>query len=121
MKQEVINHIELRITELRDFWMKAAERIENIKVGEKIPATTMAEELASERGSTSSRVYPWLKMLTEDYPGVVVRAGRFGGIYRPALDKSPTQTDDVSTQNTDPNATPSVSDVSPSNKIDSNV
>jgi hypothetical protein len=83
MNKEVMEHIEAALTEVRALFMKAATRIEAIKPGEKIPATQLADDLAKEQGQTGPQLYPTLKILTDGYPGVVIRRGAHGGIYRP--------------------------------------
>lgn len=70
------------LSKLRPLLEKASARIEAIKPGEKIPATELADELASEIGMTGPQLYPTLKWLFEGYPGVDVRKGAHGGIYK---------------------------------------
>lgn len=84
MNQEVQDHREKALNEVRTFFNKAIERIEAIKPGEKIPATQLAEDLAKEQSPdlTGPQVYPTLKILLDKYPGVDVRRGAHGGIYR---------------------------------------
>lgn len=83
MNQNVQNHIDETVAELRALFVKAATRIEAIRPGEKIPATALAEELAKELGMTQPQLYPTLKFLFDKYPGVEIRRGAHGGIYRP--------------------------------------
>lgn len=84
MNNEVTLHIEQALSEVRALFVKAAERIEAIKPGEKIPATKLAEELAKEQSPdmTGPQLYTTLKILFEGYPGVDIRRGAHGGIYR---------------------------------------
>lgn len=84
MNQEVLDHIEESLNEVRALFVKAAERIEAIKPGEKIPATKLAEDLAKEQSPdmTGPQLYTTLKILFEGYPGVDIRRGAHGGIYR---------------------------------------
>jgi hypothetical protein len=42
----------------------------------------LADELAKEIGMTGPQLYPTLKFLFQGYPGVDVRAGAHGGIYK---------------------------------------
>jgi hypothetical protein len=102
MDDKVLQHIEDALQEVRVLFMKAAVRIEAIKPGEKIPATQLADDLAKERGMTGPQLYPSLKILVNDkYPGVIIRRGAHGGIYRPlpgaAVDK-PTSDGDTGGQ-----------------------
>ncbi len=83
MDNEVTLHLEAALDEIRTLFTKAAARIEAIKPGEKIPATQLAEDLAKEQGMTGPQLYPTLKTLLDGYPGVIIRRGAHGGIYRP--------------------------------------
>ncbi len=84
MNNEVTLHLEKALDEVRALFLKAVTRIEAIKPGEKIPATQLAEELAKEQSPdmTGPQLYPTLKILLEGYPGVDIRRGAHGGIYR---------------------------------------
>jgi len=83
MDDKVLLHIEEALGEVRTLFMKAATRIEALKPGEKIPATQLAEDLAKEQGMTGPQLYTTLKhYLFEGYPGVEIRRGAHGGIYR---------------------------------------
>jgi hypothetical protein len=84
MDQKVLDHIEAKLNEVRALFMKTATNIEAIKPGEKLPATKMAEDLAKEQSPdmTGPQLYPTLKILLEGYPGVDIRRGAHGGIYR---------------------------------------
>jgi hypothetical protein len=82
MNTEITNHIESAVDAVRALYLKAATRIEAIKPGEKIPATQLANELAVEQGTTGPALYPVLKMLLVNYPGVEIKRGATGGIYK---------------------------------------
>jgi hypothetical protein len=75
-------HVELTISVLRPILEKASARIEAIPPGQKIPATTLAADIGKEIGMTGPQLYPTLKFLLKDYPGVDIRAGAHGGIYK---------------------------------------
>ena len=85
MNTEITNHIESAVDAVRALYLKAATRIEAIKPGEKIPATQLANELAVEQGITGPALYPVLKMLLVNYPGVEIKRGATGGIYKPPI------------------------------------
>lgn len=85
MNTEVMQHIEEAINGVRALYLKAAARIEAIKPGEKIPATQLANELALEHGMAGPALYPVLKMLLANYPGVEIKRGATGGIYKLAV------------------------------------
>jgi hypothetical protein len=88
MDQKVQQHIEEKLNEVRALFVKAATRIEALAPGEKIPATTLAEDLAHAiiqpdgKPMTGPQLYPTLKILFKDYPGVEIARGAHGGIKR---------------------------------------
>lgn len=82
MNPDVEAHLDTVTAHVRSLFVKAATRIENLKIGEKIPATTLADDLAKELGMTGPTLYPTLKILFTGYPGVAVRKGAHGGIIR---------------------------------------
>ncbi len=75
-------HVDDTLARIRPILEKASARIEAIPPGQKIPATALADELAKELGMTGPQLYPTLKFLFTNYPGVDVRAGAHGGIYK---------------------------------------
>lgn len=75
-------HIDDSLAKIRVIFDKASARIEALAPGEKIPATTLAAELAAEVGLTGPGLYPTLKFLFDSYPGVEVRKGAHGGIVK---------------------------------------
>ena len=75
-------HIDDSLAKIRGIFEKASDRIEALAPGEKIPATTLAAELAAEVGLTGPGLYPTLKFLFDNYPGVEVRKGAHGGIFK---------------------------------------
>jgi hypothetical protein len=85
MHQEIQQHIEEALSEIRKLFVEAATQIENLKVGEKIPATLLAADLAKVRGQTGPQLYPTLKVLFKGYPYVEVARGAHGGIKRLAV------------------------------------
>ncbi len=107
MHNQVLAHIESALDEIRALYIKAATEIEALKVGEKIPATTLAGDLAKEQGKTGPQIYPTLKLLFDGYPKVVIKKGAMGGIERVSswddaepVDNSPTDGDVVGASGT---------------------
>jgi len=88
-------HVEYAIAKLRPIFEKASARIEALKPGEKIPATTLANELAKEMGMTGPQLYPALKFLFDGYPGVQIKKGAHGGIVRPKVAETSAEPDQV--------------------------
>ena len=96
MNQEIQQHIEKALNEIRaQIFDKAAARIEALKPGEKIPATTLADELARQiiqadgKPMTGPQLYPTLKFLLKGYPGVEIARGAHGGIKRLPVTTAP--------------------------------
>ena len=79
----VVDHVEAGLGKIREMFDKAVARIEEIKPGEKIPATKLAQDIAAEYNMTGPELYPTLLHLFRGYPGVEIRRGAHGGIYRP--------------------------------------
>lgn len=84
---DVTAHLDRKSNSVHAIYEKAAVRIEAIKPGEKIPATKLAEDLAEELDMTGPQLYPTLKILLDDYPGVWIKRGAQGGIYRPTAEE----------------------------------
>lgn len=99
-------HIDSVLANLRSIFEKTAGRIDALKPKEKIPATKLAEEIAKEIGMTGPQLYPTLKFLFQDYPGVTISVGAKGGIKKvdvaDATSSPAVQTDD-STESTKEN------------------
>ena len=78
----ITNHINASLEKVREIFEKASARIEALKVGEKITATGLAKELAVEYDMQWASLYPTLKFLFDDYPGVKITRGAKGGIEK---------------------------------------
>jgi hypothetical protein len=103
-------HVELSLDKIRVVFHKASSLIEDLKPGEKIPATKMAENLAAEiiqpsgEPMTGAQLYPTLKFLFDGYPNVKILRGAHGGILKlaPPTDdedqKSDSAADDTVTE-----------------------
>lgn len=90
-------HIEVSLDKIRLIYQKAADKIEALKPGQKIPATVLADEVAKENGMTGPQLYPTLLFLIKGYPGVEIKRGAHGGIFKlasGAAAKSVTVVDD---------------------------
>ncbi len=103
MDSKTQEHVDNAVNQIRAIFMKAATSIEEIKPGSKIPATELAKVLAQEVGMTGPQLYPTLKFLLDDFPGVEIRRGAHGGIFRPVpvTEKKETATEVVSTDATE--------------------
>ena len=75
-------HIENSLGKIRLIFEKASQRIDALESGQKIPATTLAKELGEEFGVNGTVLYPTLLFLIADYPGIHIKRGAKGGIYK---------------------------------------
>jgi hypothetical protein len=75
-------HIDASLEKVRSIYAKASARIEALKVGEKVPATVLAADIAKEIGMTGPQLYPTLKFLFDGYPNVKITRGAHGGIEK---------------------------------------
>lgn len=75
-------HIEDTLNRFRGWFHSASERIDVLKPGEHIPATKLAEDVGITFGMTKAQFYPFVKEMLVDYPGVLVKAGSKGGIFK---------------------------------------
>jgi hypothetical protein len=82
-------HIDNVLSNIRSIFVKAQERIDALKPGEKIPATKLAEDIAKEIDMTGSTLYPTLKFLFDGYPGIDVKRGAHGGLVKHKLTEVP--------------------------------
>lgn len=85
---ETKEHIDNTLAKIKIIFDKASSKIDSLKSGEKIPATVLAADLASEFTSASGdpmtgpQLYTTLKFLLDGYPGVDVKRGAHGGIIK---------------------------------------
>jgi len=78
----ITNHIDNTLGLVRTIFEKASFKIEAIPVGDKICATKLADQIGKEVGIPGPNLYPVIKLLFNNYPGVVVKRGKNGGIIR---------------------------------------
>jgi hypothetical protein len=84
MNETIKAHVDQVLDDIRGIYLQAAERIEALRPGEKLPATALAEDLAKDFGLTGPQLYPIVKRLLEGYPGTTLKRGAHGGIYKNA-------------------------------------
>lgn len=75
-------HIENSLDDIRKIFKEAAKHIDAIEPGCKIPATALAETLAKQFDTKGPQLYPVLKYLFNNYPGVKILRGAHGGIMK---------------------------------------
>lgn len=86
-------HIDNSLLKIRAIYVKAVERLEALAPGEKVAATALAAELATEFGLSGAALYPTLKFLFDGYPYFDILRGAHGGLRRKikSEEKSPTE------------------------------
>jgi hypothetical protein len=83
MKTSYNQHIDMVLaTKIRPLLEEAAQMIEDLKPGEKVPATKLAAMVAERHGLTGPQLYPTLKMMFDNFPEVKVSRGAHGGIEK---------------------------------------
>jgi hypothetical protein len=82
MNETIKAHVDQVLEDIREIYMQAAERIEALQPGQKLPATSLAEDLARGLGQTGPQLYPVVKRLLDGYPGTTLKRGAHGGIYK---------------------------------------
>jgi hypothetical protein len=75
MNETIKAHVDQVLDDIRGIYLQAAERIEALRPGEKLPATALAEDLAKDLGLTGPQLYPIVKRLLEGYPGTTWLGG----------------------------------------------
>ena len=77
-KQYVDNILEL----IRPFFDEVQTHIDTMKVGEKVPATKLAQTIAERHDMTGPQLYPTLKFFFDNCPELEVRRGAHGGLFK---------------------------------------
>jgi hypothetical protein len=75
-------HIENKLSFLRTIFEEVANRIEALKLGERMPATLLAQTIAAKYEMTGTTLYPTLLIFLKGYPNIKLHRGRNGGIER---------------------------------------
>ncbi len=76
------SHIDVALGKIRVIFEKVDSRIQALIPGQRVPATTLAKEIAEEIGMTGPALYPTIKFLLDGYPGVKILRGAHGGIEK---------------------------------------
>jgi len=67
---------------IRPFFDEVQAHIETMKVGDKVPATVLAQQIAERHGMTGPQLYPTLKFFFDNCPELEVRRGAHGGLFK---------------------------------------
>lgn len=91
MNNDIQQHLDNHLNQLRVLFSKASAPVEALKSGEHIPLTKLSEDLAKEQGTTGPKLYPIIRSFFVDYPGVVLKNGAKGGVYKLPLNSTATK------------------------------
>ena len=67
---------------IRPFFEEVQAHLDTMKVGDKVPATKLAEKIAEKHGMTGPQLYPTLKFYFDNCPELEVRRGAHGGLFK---------------------------------------
>ena len=95
-KQYVDNALAL----IRPLFDEVQSHLDTMKVGDKVPATKLAQQIAERHGMTGPQAYPTLKFFFDNCPELEVRRGAHGGLFKVALKDTVPAVDVVSTVDT---------------------
>lgn len=89
---------------IRPLFDEAQAYIDTMKVGDKVPATKLAQQIAERHGMTGPQLYPTLKFFFDNHDELEVRRGAHGGLFKvePKSKRTTTPQDSaVTTENQD--------------------
>jgi hypothetical protein len=75
-------HIRNNLSRFEEIFQKATSKIEALKVGERLPATTLAADLGKEYDLTGAQLYPVISLFLKGYPDIEIARGAKGGIVK---------------------------------------
>jgi len=67
---------------IRPFYEEVQAHLDTMKVGEKVPATKLAERIGERHDMTGPQVYPLLKFFFDNCPELKVLRGAHGGLLK---------------------------------------
>lgn len=76
--------IEVALGTIRNFFLEAQQHIDTMKVGDKVPATKLAEQIAQHHEMTGPQLYPVLKFFFDVCSDLNVKRGAHGGLFKVA-------------------------------------
>lgn len=77
-----IDAVSLALSMIRPYFEEAQAHIDGMKVGDKVPATILAAQIAERHGKTGPQIYPVLKFFFDSCPELDVRRGALGGLFK---------------------------------------
>jgi hypothetical protein len=78
-------YVEDTLNMIRPFFDEVQTHLDTMKVGDKVPATKLAERIAERHGMTGPQLYPTLKFFFDNCPELEVRRGAQGGLFKVEL------------------------------------
>lgn len=67
---------------IRPYFDEVQAHLNIMKVGDKVPATALAKQIAERHGMTGPQLYPTLKFFFDNCPELEVRRGAHGGLFK---------------------------------------
>jgi hypothetical protein len=77
-----VDAVNLALSMIRPYFEEAQAHIDGMKVGDKVPATILATQIAERHGKTGPQLYPVLKFFFDNCPELTVRRGALGGLFK---------------------------------------
>lgn len=76
------DHVDTALGKIRNIFVDVSSYIEGMNSGDKIPATKLAAMYSEKYDLRWSDLYPTLKFLFTGYPGIEIKRGAHGGIFK---------------------------------------
>lgn len=74
--------VETALNKVRTFFLEVQEHIDAMKVGDKVPATKLADAIARRHDMTGPQLYPLLKVFFDNCQELLVKRGAHGGLFK---------------------------------------
>lgn len=74
--------VETALNKVRTFFLEVQEHIDAMKVGDKVPATKLADAIARRHDMTGPQLYPVLKFFFDTCTELNVKRGAHGGLFK---------------------------------------
>lgn len=75
-------NVESALDLIRPIFEEAQATIDTMKIGDKVPATKLAQQIAEHHGQTGPQLYPTLKVFFDSHDELEVRRGAHGGLFK---------------------------------------
>lgn len=76
------NNVENALDLIRPLFEEAQAYVDTMSLGDKVPATKLAQTIAEHHGQTGPQIYPTLKVFFDSHDELEVRRGAHGGLFK---------------------------------------